>query len=67
MRYCGWGFRNICREMALPVAKPFQQATSAEMIGTNGLEANVYLDVTTYLREETKNCANVKRMWFIKT
>lgn len=53
--------------MALPVAKPFQQTQPAEMIGTNGLEGNVYLYISTYLREETKNCANVKRMWFIKT
>lgn len=28
---------------------------------------NDYLDVTTYLREEIKNCVNVKLMCFIKT
>lgn len=27
-------------------------------------KANVYLNVTTYLHEATKNCANVKRRWF---
>lgn len=67
MRFCGRGFRNICREMALSQAKPFQQTQPAEMIGVNALKAKVYLDVTTYLHEETKNCANVKHMWFIKT
>ena len=33
----------------------------------NGLEASEHLDVTNWLHEETKNCADVKRMWFIKT
>ena len=32
----------------------------------NGLEASEHLDVTNWLHEETKNCANVKRIWFIK-
>lgn len=32
----------------------------------NGLEASEHLDVTNWLHEETKNCANVKRIWFVK-
>jgi len=38
MRFCGWGFRNIYREMALLLAKPFQQTIPAEMMGANDLE-----------------------------